>query len=114
MTATSPTLRRFIEALQVAIAHGTDRGDTITELGLQNAVARLHRVAPIARSIVLLGNPLAGVRHNPMDAFVESEEARAENPDPDPTDDDVYVEVAKAAACFAMGLCVGLLIADVV
>lgn len=103
------SLERFVDAVQIA----TLSADTPTS----STLALLQRAAPVARTIAITGDPLAGSGVcDPLDAFIHAEEARAVRETSDDTDPDH--ECARAAAredaLYYAGICVGLLLSDLV
>ena len=110
-----PTLERFMDALQVAADQGLDT-QTVSPAGLRGVVDDLRRAAAVARTITLLDNPVAGPGSDLLDALVAQEGKRARRAIPEPSDpDDACArETAEADALYYAGLCVGLLVADLV
>ena len=108
-----PALERFIDAMQIAAGQEIDTHD-LTSAGLRHVLEKLIAAAPVARSIVILANPLAGPGSDLVDAYTAraAEQADAEPHDRSDPDGANRRAVAEADALYLLGVCVGLQLGD--
>lgn len=105
------TLRRFLDHAHAAIEHGA----LTDEDGGPSNLANLRRAIPIARSIVLFGDPLDFVNET-LEAYIRAECAAVAAEPENPIDPDHECDLAAAqqTATYFVALAVGLLVADLV
>ena len=102
------TLDQFIDAVQMAIEHrAIDRGTEADDL------EQLRDAAPLARSLVLFGDPL-DASSEAIGRYVRALQAKIDLLPVDPTDPGHECQKGGAAesAFYFIGLAAGLLLAD--
>ena len=104
------TFERFLRAVEHATAlnaHGD--GEPLTDKGMRHSLDLLREAEPIARAMVLIGNPPHHTSDT-IEAFLRRRRACAlAEATPDPECD---ISAAEHDALFHVGLAIGLLVAD--
>jgi hypothetical protein len=85
----------------------------VTDDGTESHVQDIQKAAPIAKSIVLFGNPLHYTA-NAVETFIGqiTADVRAEPEAASDPDHETAVVAAQAAAYYSLGIALGLLLAD--